>query len=186
MKPSRAGGGRKPSTHYITLQRHMPNDNGTASQRIFPQFSPSLHFTTYCNTMPPKRSLATSIGAPSKRRAIGTAATRRVKTEPGAADIKSQLRDEFINLFKEKYQHGLSNSELKRLFGARYNQLPLIINDLIKESRLSMSKVGNELFYNFIAADLASKFAGLDVSARMVYQIIEKSDNKGIWTKDIR
>lgn len=49
-----------------------------------------------------------------------------------------------------------------------------------------MSKVGNELFYNLIAADVASKFAGLDVSARMVYQIIQKSENKGIWTKDIR
>ncbi len=138
--------------------------------------------------MPTKRSAATVIGGPTKRRAINTAATRgvNVKTEPGVTDASSQLRDEFIGLFKDKYQHGLSNSELKKIFGDRYNQLPAIINDLIKESRLGMSKVGNELFYNFIAADLASKFAGLDVSARMVYQIIEKSGDKGIWTKDIR
>ena len=138
--------------------------------------------------MPPKRSAPTSIGAPTKRRAINTTATRRVKTEPGinAIDVNSQLKDEFIGLFTSKYQHGLSNSELKKIFGERYSQLPLIINDLIKESRLSMSKVGNELFYNLIAADVASKFAGLDVSARMVYQIIQKSENKGIWTKDIR
>ena len=49
-----------------------------------------------------------------------------------------------------------------------------------------MSKIGNELFYNFIAEEVASKFSGLDVSARMVYQLIEKSGNKGIWTKAIR
>eukprot|EP00979_Chaetoceros_neogracilis_P018325 scaffold10570_cov290-Chaetoceros_neogracile.AAC.30 len=49
-----------------------------------------------------------------------------------------------------------------------------------------MSKVGNELYYNFVDQELASRFAGLDVSARMVYQLIEKSGNKGIWTKEIR
>lgn len=140
--------------------------------------------------MPPKRSGATTIGAPSKRSRISTSSTRRlnnnVKSEPGADTIAAKLRDEFTNLFRDQYKHGMSNSQLKKLFGDRYNQLPTIINDLIKESRLTMSKVGNELFYNFIAADLASKFAGLDVSARMVYQIIEKSGNKGIWTKDIR
>ena len=33
--------------------------------------------------------------------------------------------------------------------------------------------------------EVASKFAGLDVSARMVYQVIEKAENMGIWVKDI-
>jgi len=33
---------------------------------------------------------------------------------------------------------------------------------------------------------VASKFSGLDVTARMVYQVIEKAENMGIWTKDIK
>jgi len=138
--------------------------------------------------MPPKRSAATSIGAPSKRRAISSTATRQVnlKSEPDAGSNHNPLRAEFIDLFSDQYKHGISNSQLKNIFGERYGQLPLILNDLIKESRLSMSKVGSELFYNFIEEEVASKFAGLDVSARMVYQLIEKSGNRGIWTKDIR
>ena len=49
-----------------------------------------------------------------------------------------------------------------------------------------MSKVGDELMYNLVSDEMAAKFVGLDVSARMVYQVIEKSGNMGIWTKDIR
>jgi DNA-directed RNA polymerase III subunit RPC6 len=98
------------------------------------------------------------------------------------------LKQEFMDLFQDlQYQtNGVSNSQLKNIFKEQYSQLPAIINELIQESRLSMSKVGNELLYNLISEEVASKFAGLDVAARMVYQIIEKADNKGIWTKDIR
>lgn len=140
--------------------------------------------------MPPKRS-ATSIGLPtSKRRAINTAATKAIKVEQEqAAQSSSQkLKQDFIKLFHDQpYKHnGVSNSQLKNLFKEQYASLPMIINDLIQESRLTMSKVGSELFYNFVTEELASKFAGLDVSARMVYQVIEKVGNKGIWTKDIR
>ena len=42
------------------------------------------------------------------------------------------------------------------------------------------------MIYKVINAEEASRFDGLDVKARMVYQIIEKSNNKGIWTRDIK
>jgi DNA-directed RNA polymerase III subunit RPC6 len=37
-----------------------------------------------------------------------------------------------------------------------------------------------------VSAEVAQQFQGLDVSAKMVYQVIEKAGNMGIWTKDIR
>ncbi len=51
---------------------------------------------------------------------------------------------------------------------------------------MSRSAINNELIYKLINEEEASKFDGLDVQARMVYQIIEKSSNQGIWTKDIK
>ena len=140
--------------------------------------------------MPPKRSASTAIGNPLKRRGIATPGTRRgvgaaIKSDPSSPN--ESLKQEFIALFSDpQYKHGVSNSQLKNIFKGRYSNLPLILNDFIKESRLTMSKVGSELYYNFVAQELASRFTGLDVSARMVYQLIEKSGNKGIWTKDIR
>ena len=104
--------------------------------------------------------------------------------------MMQQLKQDFMDLFDDvKYQtNGVSNSQLKSIFQDRYSQLPPIINDLIQESRLGMSKASNsnELIYNLISQEVASKFAGLDVTARMVYQLIEKAGNRGIWTKDIR
>lgn len=92
---------------------------------------------------------------------------------------------------------GISNSDLKAQFGAtEYVLLAPIINALTQESRLNMSHrtIGGggssnatpELCYQLVPDDLASKLSGLDVAARMVYQVIEKSQTHGIWTKDIR
>jgi len=90
---------------------------------------------------------------------------------------------------------GVSNAELKSRFGSAYAQLVPIINDLNRKGRLSMSRsvdptssggAADELLYHLVSDELASKLAGLDASVRMVYQVIERSGNRGIWTKDIR
>lgn len=108
---------------------------------------------------------------------------------------EDSLRREFIALFRQTaYKtRGISNRELKSTFGEEnYKGLVPVINDLMNKGRLNLSqgKVdgsdANELFYNLVSEDIASKFAGLDKSARMVYQVIEKSGNMGIWTKDVR
>lgn len=76
---------------------------------------------------------------------------------------------------------------MKALFpGDKYRHLVPIINTLTRQSRLTMSAVGDELIYNLVSDELAQKMSGLDVKARMVYQVIEKSGNKGIWSKEIR
>ena len=113
---------------------------------------------------------------------------------------KLALRNRFLKLFTlPEFKSGISNSALKERMGDAYLQLAPIINDLTKESRLSMSRMGGggggtvaggsdhtELFYTLVAEDMAAKFSGLDVTARMVYQIIDKAGDRGIWTKDIR
>jgi DNA-directed RNA polymerase III subunit RPC6 len=49
-----------------------------------------------------------------------------------------------------------------------------------------MSKIGDELLYSLVSDEIASKFSGLETTAKMVYQVIERAGNMGIWTKDIR
>ena len=149
--------------------------------------------------MPPrtKRTTATPVAASAS--SIKRAKTI-IKTEPFVSDGNNNYHDQndgtaaqdikerFIQVFEDpNYASGIANSALKSKFGdADYLKLVPVINDLTQSSRLIMSKVGNELFYNLVSDEVASKFSGLDVSARMVYQVIEKSGNQGIWTKDIR
>ena len=45
---------------------------------------------------------------------------------------------------------------------------------------------GEEIFYNLVSDAIAAKFQGLDASATMVYQVVEKAWTGGVWTKDIR
>lgn len=81
----------------------------------------------------------------------------------------------------------MSNSQLKAKFpGEQYIHLVPIINALTKEARLIMSKTGDELIYKLVNEETASKFVGLDVQARLVYQVMEEAGSTGIWTKDLR
>ena len=142
------------------------------------------------------KSSYASVKRPRGAVAVGTSRNTgsiRIKDDPEASltmtsqSMEDTLREEFIALFSEPaYQRGVPNSGLKAKFGDRYIQLVPIINDLTRKSRLNMSKMGDEIYYNIVSEDIASKFVGLDVSSRMVYQVIEKAGNMGIWTKDIR
>jgi DNA-directed RNA polymerase III subunit RPC6 len=131
--------------------------------------------------------------------ASSRAAAVKVESDPDAKPAARQrhpdndanqqrLRERFIQLCSDPdHEGGVSNSTLKARFAEQeYLQLVPIINELTQQSRLVMSKVGDELFYTLVSDEMAEKFDGLDVSARMVYQVVAKSENMGIWTKDIR
>mmetsp|Transcript_26918 Transcript_26918/g.41227 ORF Transcript_26918/g.41227 Transcript_26918/m.41227 type:complete len:337 (-) Transcript_26918:107-1117(-) len=127
-----------------------------------------------------------SVGGRASRAAVS------IKDDPdgtsGGVDLQ-KLKDDFIKILKEDEYSGamgVSNSTLKTKFGPKYQQLVPIINELASASRLNFSKVGDEMCYTLVSDSLATKFHGLDVQARMVYQVIEESANQGIWTKDIK
>jgi len=42
------------------------------------------------------------------------------------------------------------------------------------------------VYFSLLSAEEATKLQGLDAPSKMVYQVIEASGNKGIWTVDIR
>lgn len=151
-----------------------------------------------------KRSAAGVVGttsAPQKRprnetTGISAGITRHqlvpVKSEsnsygaPTTQFSREQLKDDFVKLLSDP-SFRCTNSALKVHFGeARYVELAPVINELIQTSRLTMSKIGDDLVYSLVSDEVASKFIGLDASAKMVYQVIEGAGTMGIWTKDIR
>jgi DNA-directed RNA polymerase III subunit RPC6 len=132
--------------------------------------------------MPPRKRTSIVVASTSKRAKV-------VKSDPDddILDVEA-LKERFTQVFDDpNHAGGISNSALKLKFGdIEYGHLVPIINELTQSSRLVMSKVGDELFYNLVSDEMATKFAGLDVPTRMVYQVIERASNMGIWTKDIR
>jgi DNA-binding MarR family transcriptional regulator len=108
-----------------------------------------------------------------------------------AKSLNDVVRDKFILLLSEpKNKAGAANKDIQAAFPSPDERscLAEVINELSRESRLYMSKsaVDNQLYYTLVAQEVAEKFRGLDVSAKMVLQVIEKAGNNGIWTKDIR
>lgn len=98
-----------------------------------------------------------------------TATSLSTKKEEAASN--EELKEQFISLFSEpQYEDGISNAQLKAVFGEKISTLVPIINHLSRESRITMSKMegSDELFYKLVSEEIASKFAGLEPSARLV------------------
>ena len=120
---------------------------------------------------------------------------RRPPAAAAAAATASatNLDQEFIAMFRNPSlttaTGQITNTTIQTKFGpSRISDLAATINSLTSRGRLTMSRhtTTGELLYNLVSESQASKFEGLDMSARLVYQIIEKAGNMGIWTKDIR
>jgi len=50
----------------------------------------------------------------------------------------------------------------------------------------SINPEETEVYFSLLTAEEATKLQGLDAQSKMVYQVVETSGNKGIWTVDIR
>ncbi|KAL3925586.1 MAG: hypothetical protein SGILL_000309 [Bacillariaceae sp.] len=148
--------------------------------------------------MPPGKKRGNAIAPPGSSKRIKTGPSVRVKKESGktsskkaTAVAKQAAKEKLLALFKDsKYAAtGISNDILQEEF-PNTAELALVvatINELSTTSRLQMSKTpSGKLFYTMLEDEVAAKYAGLDVSAKLVLQIIEKAGNTGIWTKDIR
>lgn len=144
-----------------------------------------------------KRAVAGSFTkGSSKKIKVGAARIKIDSEEPavivsGSASLKEIVRARFVAILSEpRNKSGAANKDIQAAFPtpAERASLAEVINELSRESRLHMSKSGvdGQLFYTLVAQEVAEKYRGLDVSAKMVLQVIEKAGDNGIWTKDIR
>lgn len=141
-----------------------------------------------------KRAAGSSIVVPGAKRRKEKTVRIKEEGDGEGADKRSPkeiVRDRFMELLNDpKHKMGVSNKVIQSEF-AKAQEKPLlvqVINELSKASKLQMSKSGidNELYYTLVADEIAQKYVGLDVSAKLVLQCIEKAGNNGIWTKEIR
>ncbi|CAL1537310.1 unnamed protein product [Lymnaea stagnalis] len=65
-------------------------------------------------------------------------------------------------------------------------QRVIAVNRLLSTNRLELLKSGTKILYRLKDPDSASQVKGADTEEKVVFQIIKDSQNKGIWTRDIR
>jgi DNA-directed RNA polymerase III subunit RPC6 len=101
------------------------------------------------------------------------------------AETGSTIADELLQLLNQD-ENGLSDEQISNHFGARYAELVPLLNDLLSMNRLQLFTQGGVLIYRLVHEETAAKFEGLGPEQLLVYQVCEKSGNRGIWTRDIK
>jgi hypothetical protein len=72
----------------------------------------------------------------------------------------SVLADELLRVLLA-HEDGLSDDQVKEVFGDRYEKLAGAINELLQANRVQLFKQGNALVYRAIKEETALKFEGL-------------------------
>jgi DNA-directed RNA polymerase III subunit RPC6 len=60
------------------------------------------------------------------------------------------------------------------------------INRLLSTGAIELAKQGSDIIYRVKGSTAAAKTKGFETEEKVVYQIIEQAQNKGIWIRDIR
>ena len=104
----------------------------------------------------------------------------------GISGSTIELQELLVQKLQE-HEDGLSDEDIRRIFGDRYGQdLVQILNNLLSLNRLQLFHKGDILIYKLIREETAIKFEGLGPEQMLVYQVCEKAGNRGIWTRDIK
>ncbi|XP_072025702.1 DNA-directed RNA polymerase III subunit RPC6-like [Amphiura filiformis] len=114
------------------------------------------------------------------------AAAAGVPIKQEAADDAMNLEERILELCKSDSK-GIPDAVIKtELPHIDVQQRVTAINRLLSTGKIDLVKTSTELLYRLKDPGSASKIKGGDAQERLIYQIIEESNNKGIWTRDIR
>lgn len=84
-------------------------------------------------------------------------------------------------------QKGVSDATVQQeLPGIPPQQRVTAINRLLSTGQIELLKQGSNLLYKFKDSQAASKTKGFESEEKLIYQIVEDANNKGIWIRDIR
>lgn len=82
--------------------------------------------------------------------------------------VLSAIADELLRVLLA-HEEGLSDDQIKQAFGARYEQLPNAINELLSANRLQLFTQGTSLVYKAIKEETAAKFEGLGLVTSILF-----------------
>jgi DNA-directed RNA polymerase III subunit RPC6 len=105
-----------------------------------------------------------------------------------SAASKIQLSEDMLSFLSQQQDGCASDDSVKQYFGpAKYELLATIINVLLKSNRLQLFTLPTGgLVYKAVQEEMAAKLEGLEQEQVLVHQSIERSGDKGIWTRDIK
>lgn len=115
--------------------------------------------------------------------------SRDVSSPPPGVNHNSQIveREQRILNLLQKSTKAISDKEiLLEIPDLSPQDRATIINNLLQKGFLDVFKQGEKLVYKFKEPSCPSKIKGADNEEKIVYSIIEKAGNKGIWTRDLR
>ncbi|CAM9655390.1 unnamed protein product, partial [Sphacelaria rigidula] len=100
----------------------------------------------------------------------------------------SSLHNRLISILSADTSNiGVNSEVLSEKFGDDYPLLVDVVNSLLFDNRLQLSKgEGDTMWYKLVQEEKAKKLTGLTPEQMMIYQVIEKAGNTGIWTRDIK
>jgi len=82
---------------------------------------------------------------------------------------------------------GMTQDEVCAGLGCNPSDLVDAINNMLNKHRVELLQDGEgQIFYKYVSADKAAQLRGLLPSELLIYQLVEKSGNMGIWIKDLR
>ncbi|OQR69782.1 DNA-directed RNA polymerase III subunit RPC6-like [Tropilaelaps mercedesae] len=98
--------------------------------------------------------------------------------------VSPQEIEETIMKLVESQKEGINESIMKVAMPfVTPSQRVNAINKLLAKGKIEILKQGGTLVYRYVNQD---KMKGCDKDERLVFQVIERAGNKGIWIRDIR
>ena len=96
------------------------------------------------------------------------------------------MKEELLSLLGSD-RNGVSESAIRERFGANYESMVPILNELLGSNRVQLFTQSNgDMIFRLVDEDKAVKMIGLTHEQILVYQEIEKAKNLAIWSGDIR
>lgn len=118
-----------------------------------------------------------------------SSSTSRDQSSPPVVDTSNQAldREQRILSLLQRCPKGISDKEIqKEIPDLTPHDRAKIVNNLLQKGCLELFNQGEKLVYKFKESNCPSKIKGADNEEKIVYSIIEKASNKGIWVKDLR
>lgn len=99
----------------------------------------------------------------------------------------AELTTELIALLTS-HPNGLTQEKVQEMLPSRpsLESLVEVINKLLFEGRLSISKRGSEFIYHLANPEETAKFRGLGAEEMLIFQLIDREGNQGIWMRELR
>eukprot|EP00299_Pterocystis_sp_00344_P016460 c8263_g2_i1.p1 GENE.c8263_g2_i1~~c8263_g2_i1.p1 ORF type:complete len:196 (-),score=44.99 c8263_g2_i1:152-739(-) len=97
-----------------------------------------------------------------------------------------ELERKILDAAKASTQ-GIDEGSFGRLFpDINPQEIVACLNALLVKGRITTFRDGKTLYFREVAEDEAVKFKGLGPDELTIYQLIEHSQNIGIWSKDLK